>query len=74
MRAVRVWEESGTADGRLRAPKAEFREGVWRRDAAEVLGVARCPCCRAELVARVGPSGPYFACGCPGRSVGERRR
>ena len=29
------------------------------------LGTARCPLCRAALVARMGPAGPGFQCRCP---------
>jgi hypothetical protein len=36
-----------------------------RRDAADIVGDARCPCCRTPLVARMGRHGPYFPCRCP---------
>jgi hypothetical protein len=42
-------------------------EGLVRQrlqDAGEAVGVVRCPCCRAELVARMGRRRPYFACRC----------
>jgi hypothetical protein len=79
MRPVRAWDETASqspegAEGTLSPVRAEFQEGVWRRNAAEVLGVARCPCCHTELVARMGRSGPYFACRCPGGRVGRRAR
>ena len=35
-----------------------------RQDAADIAGVARCPRCRAPLVARMGCRGPYFHCAC----------
>ncbi len=38
---------------------ARLRGGV-----EEILGTARCPCCRAPLVARMGRCGPYFHCRC----------
>jgi hypothetical protein len=35
-----------------------------RQEAADEAGVARCPRCRAPLVARMGCRGPYFHCAC----------
>jgi hypothetical protein len=35
-----------------------------RIDAGDLLDTARCPCCRAPLVARMGRAGPYFHCRC----------
>lgn len=35
-----------------------------RVDPVDVLDTARCPCCRAPLVARMGRDGPYFHCLC----------
>ncbi len=35
-----------------------------RPSAADVADVARCPRCRAPLVARMGRRGPYFHCAC----------
>jgi hypothetical protein len=35
-----------------------------RQSAADVADVARCPRCRAPLVARMGCRGPYFHCAC----------
>ena len=35
-----------------------------RQGAADIVGVARCPLCRAPLVARMGCRGPYFHCAC----------
>ena len=34
------------------------------QEAADLAGVARCPRCRAPLVARMGCRGPYFHCAC----------
>jgi hypothetical protein len=44
-------------------PRPERRQ---RRSAEEVVGEARCPRCRMPLVARMGPTGPWFPCRCPG--------
>lgn len=41
------------------------RNGV---DSVDLLDTARCPCCRAPLVARMGRAGPYFHCRCDERS------
>lgn len=30
----------------------------------DLLDTARCPCCRALLIARMGRDGPYFHCRC----------
>jgi hypothetical protein len=30
----------------------------------DLLDTARCPCCRAPLIARMGREGPYFHCRC----------
>jgi hypothetical protein len=40
---------------------------------AVIVGEARCPRCRAHLVARMGRDGPYFPCRCPGWG-GPRKR
>ncbi len=34
----------------------------------DLLDTARCPCCRAPLIARMGREGPYFHCRCRERS------
>lgn len=39
---------------------------------SEALDTARCPCCRAPLVARMGREGPYFHCRC--REISSRGR
>ena len=33
----------------------------------DLLDTARCPCCRAPLIARMGREGPYFHCFCSER-------
>jgi hypothetical protein len=50
------------------------REARLRHDAADVVGEARCPCCRAPLVARMGRGGPYFHCLCRERGNEKARR
>ncbi len=40
-----------------------------RQEAADIAGVARCPRCRAPLVARMGCRGPYFHCACAESAV-----
>ncbi len=47
-----------------RGPLAD-RQAI--RDTYDDLGTARCPLCRAPLVARQGRAGPYFHCLCPPR-------
>jgi len=41
-------------------------QSIAARDLAEVVTVARCPCCRTPLIARMGRRGPYFHCQCVG--------
>lgn len=43
------------------APK---RNGERHRLDPDLLDTARCPCCRAPLIARMGREGPYFHCRC----------
>ncbi|MHB1423490.1 MAG: hypothetical protein ACYC3I_09910 [Gemmataceae bacterium] len=43
-----------------------------RVDSIDLLDTARCPCCRAPLVARMGREGPYFHCCCRKRSSFSR--
>jgi hypothetical protein len=43
------------------APK---RNGERYRLDSDLLDTARCPCCRAPLIARMGREGPYFHCRC----------
>jgi hypothetical protein len=40
------------------------RNSARSRVDSELLDTARCPCCRAPLVARMGREGPYFHCRC----------
>jgi hypothetical protein len=49
---------------RLNRRAGGAREVVSFRMTQEVLGNARCPICRAILVARQGRVGPYFYCRC----------
>jgi hypothetical protein len=35
-----------------------------RLDPMDPFDTARCPCCRAPLIARMGRDGPYFHCCC----------
>jgi len=37
-----------------------------QRPTSRILDIARCPRCRAPLVARMGKRGPYFHCLCTG--------
>lgn len=43
---------------------SERKDGRNRVDTGDLLDTARCPCCRAPLVARMGRAGPYFHCRC----------
>ncbi len=52
-----------TNDGEKPRP-ANQRETVNIRAALEEMGVARCPLCRAMLIARMGRRGPGFFCRC----------
>ncbi len=67
MHVFRTWqpdEQSGTQAG------AGTREGLdvrRRQQTAEVTGVARCPRCRAVLVATVKRGQPGFFCRCLAR-------
>jgi hypothetical protein len=47
---------------------APQRNGERYRLDPDLLDTARCPCCRAPLIARMGRSGPYFHCRCRKRS------
>jgi hypothetical protein len=51
------------------APK---RNGERFRLDPDLLDTARCPCCRAPLIARMGREGPYFHCRCREFSSKER--
>jgi hypothetical protein len=66
MRVFRSWQPVG--EGGLRVSGArELLDVRLRRDTADVIGVARCPRCRAVLVARVKEDGPGFFCRCLAR-------
>jgi hypothetical protein len=54
-------EERPSIDPSQPASRGPDTEG---QSIAEVMGVARCPCCRAPLAVRVGRWGPYFQCLC----------
>ncbi len=54
-----------------RAPSARETDRT-RVDSVDLLDTARCPCCRAPLIARMGRQGPYFHCGC-GESLSVSR-
>ncbi len=55
------------------APDTQGPDTQQRHAATVIVGEARCPCCRAHLVARMGRDGPCFPCRCPGWG-GPRRR
>lgn len=44
-----------------------LREPRRRTSTADMLGVARCPACGGELVARIARGRPAFWCRCPVR-------
>ena len=44
--------------------RVNARDVVGIRRTLDELGIARCPLCRAMLVARQGRAGPYFYCAC----------
>jgi hypothetical protein len=44
-----------------------------RRAEAEILSEARCPVCRAPLIARIGRRGPYYFCLCAGKQHRGRK-
>jgi len=52
-----------------RAPAPTKREIIGIRRTLETLGDARCPLCRAILIARQGRAGPYFFCRCPRKPI-----
>ena len=49
-------------------PIVTAREVVSIRQTLDELASARCPLCRAVLVARQGRAGPYFYCQCVQKS------
>lgn len=50
------------------------RDKVSIRQAQEESAIARCPLCRAMLIARQGRAGPYFFCACVKGVSGRRDR
>ena len=56
-------------DAGTEVPVVAAREVVSIRQTQEEVGVARCPLCRAALVARQGRAGPYFSCRCVVKST-----
>ncbi len=51
-------------DEAVERPRFCKREVISIRETLDELGSARCPLCRAMLVARQGRKGPVFFCGC----------
>jgi hypothetical protein len=54
------------------SPRGRGLDTQRRRAAADIVGEARCPCCRSYLIARLNEQGPYFHCRClenPGERV-----
>jgi len=51
-------------DSESPAIAADFLENQQRQDVADLLDVARCPVCRAPLIARMSCHGPGFFCLC----------
>jgi hypothetical protein len=58
-------------DEAAESPRFTKREVISIRETLDELGSARCPLCRAMLVARQGRRGPVFFCRC-GRAGGKR--
>ena len=50
-------------------PKPSRRDIISIRETLDELSVARCPLCRAMLIARMGRGGPAFFCACPPREM-----
>jgi ssDNA-binding Zn-finger/Zn-ribbon topoisomerase 1 len=51
-------------DEAMERPRFSKREVISIRETLDELGIARCPLCRAMLVARQGRRGPVFVCRC----------
>jgi ssDNA-binding Zn-finger/Zn-ribbon topoisomerase 1 len=51
------------------APSCSRRDIVNLREALDEMATARCPVCRAALVARMGRRGPGFYCQCAKRAA-----
>lgn len=65
-RAFEVAPEEDDGDDR---PRVRARDVVSIRETLDELGMARCPLCRAMLVARMSRTGPYFFCLCPRKAL-----
>ena len=61
---VRRSSEMMTSDDAVERPHFSGREVISIRQTLDELGSARCPLCRAMLVARQGRKGPVFFCRC----------
>jgi hypothetical protein len=70
MRVFRSWGPERTEEAlRLCTGAKEGLEVSRRQAAAEGAGVARCPRCGGELMARMSRGEPGFFCRCPVRRV-----
>jgi hypothetical protein len=61
---VRRSTELMSNDDAVERPRVSGREVISIRQTLDELGSARCPLCRAMLVARQGRKGPVFFCRC----------
>jgi ssDNA-binding Zn-finger/Zn-ribbon topoisomerase 1 len=61
---VRRSTELMSNDDAVALPRISGREVISIRQTLDELGSARCPLCRAMLVARQGRKGPVFFCRC----------
>ncbi len=68
---VRRSTESISNEDAVERPRISGREVISIRQTLDELGSARCPVCRAMLVARQGRKGPVFFCRC-GMAAGKR--
>jgi len=67
MRVLRAFDTASPAGSPPAAPAAEQLDVRRRQETAEAAGVARCPRCGGELVARIARGEPGFWCRCPVR-------
>jgi hypothetical protein len=67
MHVFRSWQPEEQGNGASRTATPEVLDVRRRQRTAEVIGVARCPRCRAVLVAAVGRGRPDFFCRCLAR-------
>jgi hypothetical protein len=67
--AFRSHEPQPNNDGGAGKTRLTRRELASIRQVQDELGVARCPLCRAVLVARQGRKGPYFSCACVDKAL-----